>query len=69
MAKPTGNKLSALGQRACGGTIQAQILDLMNEPQAKPSASILLITHDLGVVTEAADRVVVMYASPGNGRG
>lgn len=45
------------------------MLDLMNERQAKPSASILLTTHDLGVVTEAADRVVVMHASPGAGHG
>ena len=43
-------------------TIQAQILDLMKELQAKLGTSILLITHDLGVIAEAADRVVVMYA-------
>lgn len=43
-------------------TIQAQILDLMKELQAKLGTSIILITHDLGVVAEAADRVVVMYA-------
>jgi peptide/nickel transport system ATP-binding protein len=43
-------------------TIQAQILDLMRELQAKSGAAILLITHDLGVVAEMAQRVVVMYA-------
>ncbi|MDR6226286.1 ABC transporter ATP-binding protein [Desmospora profundinema] len=43
-------------------TIQAQILDLMNELKEKLNTSIILITHDLGVVAETADRVVVMYA-------
>lgn len=43
-------------------TIQAQILDLMRELKEKFDTSILLITHDLGVVAEMADRVVVMYA-------
>ncbi len=43
-------------------TIQAQILDLMNQLQADLGASILLITHDLGVIAETADRVAVMYA-------
>ena len=43
-------------------TIQAQILDLMNQLQAELDASILLITHDLGVIAETADRVAVMYA-------
>ena len=43
-------------------TIQAQILDIMRELQAKTGAAILLITHDLGVVAEMAQRVVVMYA-------
>ena len=43
-------------------TIQAQILDLMRDLQKKTQASILLITHDLGVVAEMADRVAVMYA-------
>lgn len=42
-------------------TIQAQILDLMKELSKKYDTSILLITHDLGVVSEVADRVVVMY--------
>ena len=43
-------------------TIQAQILDLMNEMKAKMDTSILLITHDLGVIAEMAKRVAVMYA-------
>ena len=43
-------------------TIQAQILELMGELRAETGASIILITHDLGVVAEMADRVVVMYA-------
>lgn len=43
-------------------TIQAQILDLLRDIKKKVDASILLITHDLGVVAEMADYVVVMYA-------
>ena len=43
-------------------TIQAQILDLLRQIKTKIDASILLITHDLGVVAEMADDVVVMYA-------
>ncbi len=43
-------------------TIQAQILDLMRELKDKTGAAIVLITHDLGVVAEMAQRVVVMYA-------
>ena len=43
-------------------TIQAQILDLMIELKQKIDAAIVLITHDLGVVAETAQRVVVMYA-------
>jgi ABC-type dipeptide/oligopeptide/nickel transport system ATPase component len=43
-------------------TIQAQILDLMRDLQAEFGMAILFITHDLGVVAEMADRVVVMYA-------
>ena len=44
-------------------TIQAQILDLLDELQAQNGMSILLITHDLGVVAERAEDVAVMYAS------
>jgi oligopeptide/dipeptide ABC transporter ATP-binding protein len=43
-------------------TIQAQILDLLQELQAEMDMAVLLITHDLAVVAEAADRVAVMYA-------
>jgi peptide/nickel transport system ATP-binding protein len=43
-------------------TIQAQILDLLNELQSDMGMSVLLITHDLGVVAETCDRVAVMYA-------
>jgi peptide/nickel transport system ATP-binding protein len=43
-------------------TIQAQILDLMRELQDTFGTAIVLITHDMGVVAENADRVVVMYA-------
>ena len=43
-------------------TIQAQILDLLREVKDKISGSILLITHDLGVIAEMVDYVVVMYS-------
>jgi oligopeptide/dipeptide ABC transporter ATP-binding protein len=43
-------------------TIQAQILDLLREMKSALGLSLLLITHDLGVVAEIADRVAVMYA-------
>jgi len=43
-------------------TIQAQILDLMIELKEKTGTAIVLITHDLGVVAETTERVVVMYA-------
>lgn len=42
-------------------TIQAQILDLLGDLQKETEAGIILITHDLGVVAETADRVAVMY--------
>jgi oligopeptide/dipeptide ABC transporter ATP-binding protein len=44
-------------------TIQAQILDLLNRLQRENQMSVMLITHDLGVVAETAHTVVVMYAS------
>jgi oligopeptide/dipeptide ABC transporter ATP-binding protein len=44
-------------------TIQAQILDLLRELQSEEGMSILIITHDLGIVAEMADDVAVMYAS------
>jgi peptide/nickel transport system ATP-binding protein len=43
-------------------TIQAQILDLMLELKEKTGTAIMLITHDLGVIAETTERVVVMYA-------
>ena len=43
-------------------TIQAQILDLMKELKQSSDAAILLITHDMGVVAEMSDRIMVMYA-------
>ncbi len=43
-------------------TIQAQILDLMRDLREKMGTSVILITHDLGVVAEMAERVAVMYA-------
>ena len=43
-------------------TIQAQILDLMRDLKPKVGAAIILITHDLGIVAEVAERVMVMYA-------
>ena len=43
-------------------TIQAQILDLMRDLKNRLGSAIMLITHDLGVVAEMAERVVVMYA-------
>ena len=47
---------------ALDATIQAQILDLLRELQQKTGVSILLMTHDLGVAAELADRVVILYA-------
>ena len=44
-------------------TIQAQILDLLRKLQEEEGLSILVITHDLGIIAEMADEVVVMYAS------
>jgi len=43
-------------------TIQAQILDLMRDLREKFGSAVMLITHDLGVIAEMADRVAVMYA-------
>ena len=43
-------------------TIQAQILDLLKRLQAQHNSSIIIITHDMGVVSEIADEVLVMYA-------
>lgn len=46
-------------------TIQAQVLELIKELQKKMGMAVLLITHDMGVVAEVADEVIVMYASQG----
>ena len=43
-------------------TVQAQIFDLLNELQERTGSAIILITHDMGVIAEMAERVVVMYA-------
>ena len=43
-------------------TIQAQILDLMRDLRSRMDTAVILITHDLGVIAELADRVAVMYA-------
>ncbi len=43
-------------------TVQAQVLDLLRDLRARTGLALLLITHDLGVVAEMADRVLVMYA-------
>jgi ABC-type dipeptide/oligopeptide/nickel transport system ATPase component len=43
-------------------TIQAQILELLREAVSDSGASLILITHDLGVVARTCDRLVVMYA-------
>ena len=42
-------------------TIQAQVLDLMNQLKREVGTSIIFITHDLGVISEMADRVIIMY--------
>jgi peptide/nickel transport system ATP-binding protein len=44
-------------------TIQAQILELLNELKARLKMAVMLITHDMGVIAETAQRVVVMYAA------
>ena len=43
-------------------TVQAQIMDLLKDVQRRFGTAILLITHDIGIVAEAADRVIVLYA-------
>ena len=48
-------------------TIQAQILELMQEIQHRTNSAMILITHDLGVVADMADKVLVMYAGQARG--
>lgn len=50
-------------------TIQAQVLELITELQERKKTALLLITHDMGVVAEMADEVIVMYASEAIERG
>jgi oligopeptide/dipeptide ABC transporter ATP-binding protein len=50
-------------------TIQAQIIELMRNLQKKKNMAILLITHDMGIVAEMADDVIVMYAAQGIEKG
>ena len=49
-------------------TIQAQILDLMRDLRTRLDTAVILITHDLGVIAEMADRVAVMYAGRSSNR-
>jgi peptide/nickel transport system ATP-binding protein len=64
MALACGPKLLVADEptTALDVTIQAQVLELIGELKVKLGMAVLLITHDLGVVGETADRVVVMYA-------
>ena len=50
-------------------TIQAQILQRMRELRDETGAAIILVTHDLGVVADIADRIAVMYSGPDRGAG
>lgn len=50
-------------------TIQAQVLDLIKNLQKKKGMAVMIITHDMGVVAEIADEVIVMYASQGVEKG
>ncbi|KJY25291.1 methionine ABC transporter ATP-binding protein, partial [Streptomyces sp. NRRL S-495] len=43
-------------------TVQAQVMDLLAELQAEFNMGLILITHDLGVVADVADKIAVMYA-------
>ena len=51
------------GRRDPDVTIQAQVLDVLHTVQQETRSSSIIITHDLGVVAETADRVLVMYGA------
>ncbi len=48
-------------------TVQAQILELIRDLQQKRGMAVILITHDIGIVSSFCDRVLVMYAGPHSG--
>ena len=54
---------------ALDATVQAQIIDLLLRLQQDSGTALIMITHDLGVVADIADDVMVMYAGPGRGEG
>src|ERR1700760_1321208 len=65
---PTRSSANAMSSRSwavsagIGSTIQAQILDLLRTLAIERHTAVVLITHDMGVVADIADRVAVMYA-------
>src|SRR4029078_9875422 len=61
-AQPQSMRLTAEPTTALDVTVQAQILDLLQDLQREFNSAIIIITHDLGVVAEMADDVLAMYA-------
>ncbi|WP_227935184.1 oligopeptide/dipeptide ABC transporter ATP-binding protein [Alkalihalobacillus deserti] len=57
-----GETIGIVGESGCGKSVQAQILDMMKKLREETGTAIMLITHDLGVIAEMADKVIVMYA-------